>query len=131
MRAVDTSVLVRALVQDDPAPARRAQDLLRGQQVYVPVTVVLELEWVLRSRYGLARAAIAQALAKLATLENMVVGEHAAVVAAERKMAQGWDVADALHHATSHGCAGFVTLDSGLARQARRISPLDPPVKRL
>ncbi len=131
MRAVDTNVLVRALVQDDPAAARRAQDLLRAHQVYVPVTVVLELEWVLRRRYGLAPAAIAQALAKLATLENMVVGEHAAVVAAAGKMAQGWDFTDALHHALSLGCADFVTLDAGLVKQARRINPLDPPVTRL
>lgn len=131
MRAVDTNVLVRALVQDEPAAARRAQDLLREHQVYVPVTVVLELEWVLRSRYGLAPAAIAQALAKLAALENVVVGEHAAVVAAAGKMARGWDFADALHHALSHGCEDFVTLDSGLVKQARRINPLDPSVTRL
>lgn len=51
MRAVDTNVLVRALVQDDPTQARRAQACLNAQRVYVPVTVILELEWVLRSRY--------------------------------------------------------------------------------
>ena len=131
MRAVDTNMLVRALVQDDPAAARRAQDLLLDHQVYVPVMVLLELEWVLRRRYGLAPAAITQALEKLAALENVVVGVHAAVVAAAGKMAQGWDFADALHHALSHGCADFVTLDAGLVKQARRINPLDPPVTRL
>ena len=82
MRAVDTNMLVRALVQDDPAAARRAQDLLLDHQVYVPVMVLLELEWVLRRRYGLAPAAITQALEKLAALEKVVVGVHAAVVAA-------------------------------------------------
>ena len=62
MRAVDTNVLVRALVQDDPVQARRALALLSHHQVFVPVTVILELEWVLRSRYGFAPAVIALAL---------------------------------------------------------------------
>lgn len=131
MRSIDTNVLVRALVRDDPAPARRAQDLLREHQVYIPVTVILELEWVLRSRYAFAPAAIAKALENLAALENVVVGEHAAVVAAAGKMAQGWDFADALHHALSHGCDDFVTLDAGLVKLARRIDTLDPSVTRL
>ena len=44
MRALETTVLVRALVQDDAAQARRAQACLSAQPVYVPITVVLELE---------------------------------------------------------------------------------------
>ena len=47
MRALDTNVLVRALVQDDAAQGRRAEAFLSAQPVYVPVTVILELEWVL------------------------------------------------------------------------------------
>lgn len=50
MRALDTNVLVRALVQDDAAQGRRAEAFLSAQPVYVPVTVILESEWVLRSR---------------------------------------------------------------------------------
>jgi predicted nucleic-acid-binding protein len=82
VRALDTNVLVRALVQDDAAQGRRAQACLSAQPVYVPVTVILELEWVLRSRYGYSPKAIADAMEKLAILENAVVGEQAAVVAA-------------------------------------------------
>ena len=104
MRAIDTNVLVRALVQDDPAQAQRAQALLNAQPVFVPVTVILELEWVLRSRYGYPPKTIAQALGKIAALKNAVIGEQAAVVAAAEKMARGWDFADALHHALSQGC---------------------------
>ena len=61
MRALDTNVLVRALVQDDAAQGRRAQACLSAQPVYIPVTVILELEWVLRSRYGYPPKAIADA----------------------------------------------------------------------
>lgn len=128
MRAVDTNVLVRALVQDDAAQGRRAQTCLSAAPVYIPVTVILELEWVLRSRYGYSPRTIADAMEKLAVLENAVVGEQQAVVAAARKMRQGWDFADALHHALAAGCDDFVTFDSALARRASRDDATAPPV---
>ena len=128
MRALDTNVLVRALVQDDAEQGQRAQAFLGAQPVYVPVTVVLELEWVLRSRYGYAPKAIANAIEKLAILENAVVGEQAAVVAAAAKMRQGWDFADALHHALAAGCDDFATFDANLARRAGRDGSTAPPV---
>jgi predicted nucleic-acid-binding protein len=128
MRALDTNVLVRALVQDDAEQGQRAQAFLGAQPVYVPVTVVLELEWVLRSRYGYAPKAIASAIEKLAILENAVVGEQAAVVAAAEKMRQGWDFADALHHALAAGCDDFATFDANLARRAGRDASTAPPV---
>ena len=131
MRAIDTNVLVRALVLDDTAQAARAQELLRDHEVFVPVTVMLELEWVLRSRYAHSAAVIAQSIEKIVALENVVVGEQAAVLAAAGKLALGWDFADALHHALSEGCDDFVTLDTGLARQAKRASNLRPAVTRL
>ena len=128
MRAIDTNVLVRALVQDDPAQAQRAQALLNAKPVFVPVTVILELEWVLRSRYGYPPKTIAQALGKIAALKNAVIGEQAAVVAAAEKMARGWDFADALHHALSQGCDDFATFDTKLAKRARRDTLTAPPV---
>ena len=128
MRALDPNVLVRALVQDDETQARRAQALLGAQQVYVPITVILELEWVLRSRYGFSPKVIADAMEKLAILENAVVGEQAAVVAAARKVRQGWDFADALHHALAAGCDDFATFDTQLARLAGRDKSTAPPV---
>lgn len=128
MRALDTNVLVRALVQDDAALGRRAQACLNAQPVYVPVTVILELEWVLRSRYGYSPKAIADAMEKLAILENAIVGEQAAVIAAARKLRQGWDFADALHHALAAGCDDFATFDTNLARRAGRDDSTAPPV---
>ena len=128
MRALDTNVLVRALVQDDPEQGRRALACLSGEPVYVPVTVILELEWVLRSRYGFSPKAIAAVMEKLAILENAIVGEQAAVVAAARKMRQGWDFADALHHALAAGCNEFATFDARLARRASRDKSTAPPV---
>lgn len=120
MRAIDTNVLVRALVQDDPAQSASAERLLNEHKTYVPVTVVLELESVLRSRYAFKPKVVAQAIMGIAALPNVVLGERIAVVAAAEKSAKGWDFADALHHALSAGCDDFVTLDASLAKRAAR-----------
>ena len=53
---------MRAVVQDDAAQGRRAQACLSAQPVYVPVTVILELEWVLLSFYNLIEAHVLRSL---------------------------------------------------------------------
>jgi predicted nucleic-acid-binding protein len=131
MRAVDTNVLVRALVRDDPTQAARAEAFIGEQAIYIPVTVMLELEWVLRQRYAFPPAKVAKALEMLASLGNATVGERQAVLAATARVAQGWDFADALHHALSEGCDEFVTLDASLARRALRGPKAVPAVVKL
>jgi predicted nucleic-acid-binding protein len=131
MRAVDTNVLVRALVRDDAAQAALAEALLGRERIFVPVTVILELEWVLRSRYGFAPKRVAQALHMLTTLGNVHLHERDAVVGAAARVAQGWDFADALHHALSAGCDDFVTFDADLARRAVRGADAQPPITKL
>ena len=120
MRAIDTNVLVRAIVNDDTAQSARAVALLTEADVFIPVTVMLELEWVLRSRYAFAPKVIALAIAKITSLGNVVVGERAAVLSAANRAAQGWDFADALHLSLSAGCEDFTTLDADLAKRAAR-----------
>ena len=131
MRAVDTNVLVRALVQDDAQQAARAEALFGEHDIYIPVTVVLELEWVLRTRYGYSPKRVAQALEMLVALAHAVVGERDAVLVATARVAQGWDFADALHHALSHGCKDFVTLDADLARRGARGAKVSPAITKL
>lgn len=131
MRAIDTNVLVRALVRDDAAQSARAEALMREHEIFIPVSVILELEWVLRSRYGYAPKVVAQALEGIAALANVLVGERAAVLAAAARLAQGWDFADALHHALSEGCDDFATLDADLARRASRGANVVPVITKL
>ena len=124
MRAVDTNVLVRALVADDPAQTARARALLKTQAVYI-------LEWVLRSSYSYPAKAIAAVIENLAAVENTVLAERGAVLAAATRLAQGWDFADALHHALSEGCDDFVTLDGDLVKRSKRTSKVSPGITRL
>lgn len=131
MRAVDTNVLVRALVRDDAAQAAKAEEILARDEVFVPVTVMLELEWVLRSRYGFTAETVAQALALLCAMPRVSVGEADAVRQAAARVAKGWDFADALHHALSQGCEDFLSFDEQLIkRSARAVPKAQPPLKR-
>jgi predicted nucleic-acid-binding protein len=82
MLGLDTNVLVRFLVQDDQAQFARAQKLLgresrTGSGVLISLLVLLETEWVLRSRYSLAKSEILAAFSGLlASVELRFEDEH-------------------------------------------------------
>ncbi len=57
MRAVDTSVLVRLIVRDDPQQVARAEDFV-AQGAWIALPVLAEAIWVLKSVYGLNRQRI-------------------------------------------------------------------------
>jgi predicted nucleic-acid-binding protein len=120
MRVIDTNVLVRAIVNDDAVQSARAVAFLSENEIFIPVTVMLELEWVLRSRYDFEPSVIAQAIIKITALGNVVVGERTAVLSAANRAARGWDFAGGLHLALSEGCKDFTTLDKDLFKLATR-----------
>jgi len=124
MLAVDTNVIVRFLVDDDPNQHRRAVALFRKHAVWLPKTVLLECEWVLRSAFGFEPAEIAQALHALTALPRVRCEDAAAVTAALDAMAEGMDFADALHLASSLGAdEGFASFDMRFVRRARKHWP--------
>ena len=121
MTAVDTNVLVRIVVNDDPAQSARAAEFLRQQdRVFLAKTVLLEVEWVLRSAYRLGRREILAILRGILAMGSVEVEDEAAVVQAMRWFEEGMDFADSLHVASA-GPRGFVTFDRALQERARRI----------
>ena len=122
MRAVDTNVLVRVLVNDDPGQGRRALALMRTHPVWVAKTVLLETEWVLRSLYQFDRQQIADALERLAGLANVQVEDPRCVHTALGWFRDGLDFADALHLASRGDAEAFVSFDARFRRRARRIT---------
>lgn len=68
MAAVDTNVLVRLLVADDPAQTRRALAYLEARRpLWISTVVLVETVWVLTAVYGWSKA---QTLAMLETASN-------------------------------------------------------------
>jgi predicted nucleic-acid-binding protein len=119
--AVDTDILVRYLVEDDPVRTDRAEAVLRSGAVLVPTTVLLETAWVLRSSYHFDRAAIVDGITKLLGLPGVQAEDSATVGQALGWYAQGLDFADALHLASSGPAEAFATFDRALRRRARAV----------
>lgn len=122
MIALDTNVVVRLLVDDDPAQTRRARRLLEKHNVLVVPTVLLETEWVLRGAYEIKRPAVARSMRLLLGLPTVVLAQAQAVVQALGWFEAGLDFADALHLALAEDAEGLVTFDARLAKRARRIT---------
>ena len=119
MHAVDTNVVVRLLVDDDPAQVKRATALFRKESIFIPKTVVLETEWVLRRLYRLDRATVVASLRKLGGLKSVEFEQPLVVAQALQWCDEGLDFADALHLASSHGHADkFATFDVAVKRDA-------------
>jgi predicted nucleic-acid-binding protein len=86
MIALDTNILARFYVDDpaDPESARQrpiARRLLtESLQVFVPLTVILELEWVLRAFYGFAAKDFVRVVKHLLGLPNVSVEEWSRIM---------------------------------------------------
>lgn len=100
---VDTNVLVRAIVADEPKQVARARKLLKGSQILLLESVILELEWVLRYSYEMSRLEVGQALRVLIGLRNVRLERKRLVAAVIEAYEEGFDFADALHHACAEG----------------------------
>jgi len=136
MLALDTNVLARYYVREADASratlaqAEAARRVIEDSgDLFVAKTVLLELEWVLRGVYGLARKDVLRALEHLLALPNVEVEDRGVVEAAVANLRAGLDFADALHHASSRACAAFLSFDTRrFAKRARRMA-LTPPVR--
>lgn len=129
MRAVDTNVIIRYLMGDDPEQTEKAREVIGKEAVFVPRTVVLEVEWVLRGVYGLKVAQVIPALRRVAGLPGVSVEDAPIVAKAMDWTEAGLDFADALHLAAAGECEGFVTFDKRFARAGSRVNSI--PLKAL
>jgi len=127
MRAVDTNVIVRLFARDDAVQLAAARHAVATDSIFVPKTVVVEFEWVLRGVYGEPRATIASAIETILATTDVEVEDAAAVARAVDWFRRGMDFADALHLASSGHVDVFLTFDAAMRRQAVGMS-VKPPV---
>lgn len=122
MVAADTNVLVRLLVEDDPAQHRAARRLFESGEVHLPDTVLLETEWVLRDVFDIPAASVVHALRRVCGLPNVSLRDPVQVARALEWHEAGMDFADAMHLAATGGMT-LRTFDKDLVRLARRLAP--------
>lgn len=82
MASADSNLLVRLLTNDDPEQAAAVLRLLdrldaEGETLFVPLTVSLEVEWVLRSCYGFSKASVIGGLSNLLDTRKLVFQDEA------------------------------------------------------
>lgn len=124
MAALDTNILVRFLVEDDVAQLAAARKLIAravrtGEPLFVPITVALELEWVLRSAFGFGKSAAVQTLSDLLSTAELSFESEGALEAALVFYSQSVaDFSDCLHVAlaASAGQAPLWTFDKAAAK---------------
>lgn len=119
MIALDTNILARLVTNDDPVQARQAALLIdAGHALFVPLTVILELEWVLRGAYALDKPAVIRSFEALLSIRNITFERAADVQQALELYLLGFDFADALHHGGVKGCTVLATFDDKFRKLA-------------
>lgn len=124
MPALDTNVLVRYVVQGDSGQLAAAKRLIgrcvaEGQSLFVPVTVALELEWVLRASFEYVKDDVLQVLSTLFSAAELTFeSERALEVALQLYREGSADFADCLHIALAAeaGEQPLWTFDKGAAK---------------
>ena len=135
MIGLDTNVLARYFVEeanaDSATAAQRqaARQLIEsGQELFLPKTVALELEWVLSGYYGFAVEEVMQVFEQLLNHTCLSVEDRPDLEQALVGLRSGLDFADALHHASCRDCEVIASFDDrGFARRIRQLN-LPPPV---
>jgi predicted nucleic-acid-binding protein len=119
MLGLDTNVLVRYLTQNDKSQYERARrlinrELAKGEPVLVSLLVLLETEWVLRSRYELAKEDIVTAVSALLDTSDLAFEDEPSI----ENAVYSWkdsaaDFADCLIEARNRrlGCRATATFD--------------------
>ena len=124
MPSLDTNVLVRWLMDDDATQNARVQklfDSIRADHstLFVPSTVMLELEWVLRSRYKLDKPSVLQAFNALLETQELEFQAEAAIEWALHLYREGIaEFADCMHAGlcSAAGRAPLLTFDQKAAK---------------
>ncbi|MDJ0753391.1 MAG: type II toxin-antitoxin system VapC family toxin [Ardenticatenaceae bacterium] len=121
MIAIDTNIIIRFLTQDDPNQSQLAEAVFSPyNKIFLPLTVFLETEWVLRYAYRFESPQIVNALRGVCGLPNVTVEKANVVERALRWHENGVDLADAIHMASSleeNRNNMFVTFDKKLIKK--------------
>lgn len=131
MIALDTNVLVRFLVEDDPAQSARAARLIdravaRNEALFVSDLVLCETVWVLLSAYRVPRAEVAALLAQVLKASHLAFRDAEALLRALQGFVRGkGDFADYVirEHALMAGCDDVATFDRALLKEKGFIAP--------
>lgn len=117
VKSVDTNILVQAFWGENSLQAQKASKLMEEASIFVPITVILETEWVLRARYKIPKQIILETFNILDSVANVVIQDDGKFREAMALWETGLDFADALHLALSNDCEKLISFDKQFANR--------------
>lgn len=120
MIALDTNVLLRFALNDDPTLSPLARDLVMGNECHVGLLALAEVGFVLASVYGATDDELVTQVHALLALATLHFEHEDRLPAALAGVLAGVDWFDAMLWAGSTGHP-LVTFDRDLARRAARL----------
>ena len=121
MIGIDTNIVLRYLLKDDPALSPRALEIIAANDCFVTRAALTEVVYTLESYYRSSRAEIGRALDALLSLQRVSIEDRAVTERAVSWYKRGMDFGDAMISASSHGSARVDTFDRDFARLARKL----------
>lgn len=118
--AVDTNIIVRLFVEDDPIQTKQAATLFSQNYILISTSVILETAWVLGKIYAFSSDAIAACLRKLSSIKTVEISDDLAFDAFLKMVDDGIDIADAVHLASAGNADWFATFDKEFVKAAKR-----------
>ena len=122
MIAIDTNVIIRLLTRDDKKQYNLSLKLFKEEQIFVPDTVILESEWVLRFAYDFKPQEVCAALRKLFGLPNVHLTDELLVAQAIDWHEEGLDFADSFHLALCQDIPTLKTFDEKFIKRSKGLS---------
>ncbi|NOX08298.1 MAG: type II toxin-antitoxin system VapC family toxin [Gammaproteobacteria bacterium] len=122
MIAVDTNIIIRFLTHDDERQYKKAFAIFNTQEVFIPDTVILETEWVLRYAYQFSPDNICNALINLSGLKNVHLSNPVFIAQALEWHQQGLDFSDALHLSQCQQHTKLYTFDKDFSSRAQGLT---------
>jgi predicted nucleic-acid-binding protein len=126
VQSLDTNIIARLIVEDDVDQHALAAACF-SETVFVAPTVLMELGWLMQSRYKMDRAAVADSLRDVLSMEMVITTNRLGLDWAIDRFEAGADLADVIHVAVSTSASAFVSFDRKLAKHAGKSPPI--PIK--
>ncbi|CAD5957917.1 Putative PIN domain nucleic acid-binding protein [Planktothrix agardhii] len=122
MIAIDTNIIVRFITRDDELQYQQSLELFKNKNIFIPDTVILETEWVLRFAYKFKPLEICQSFRKVLGLPNIYLTNEKLILQIIKWHENGIDFADAFHLASSNHCLEFYTFDEKFIKKSQSLS---------
>lgn len=122
MIGIDTNLLVRLVINDNEKQAKFTANLFEKNAIFIPKTVLLETEWVLRFTYELNSQIILEIFENVLGLPQVTIEDLPCILQTLKWYKEGFDFADALHLASCNKIKTFATLDKALIKKAKQFN---------